>query len=91
MTYTNVQGVFRELTTTTLYPTYLRRIERAFTKLLPRGMSCQFDLTDFLKADDGTRYTALKTAIDAGILTVEEVRASEDLTTSNTVTSLETT
>lgn len=81
LTYTNVQAVFREFTTTTLYPTYLRRIERAFTKLLPRGTSVQFDLSDLLKADDGSRYTALKTAIDAGILTVEEVRAAEDLPT----------
>lgn len=79
LTYTNVQAVFRELTTVTLYPTYLRRIERAFTKLLPRGTSVQFDLSDLLKADDGTRYTALKTAIEAGILTVDEVRAAEDI------------
>lgn len=79
LTYTNVQAVFRELTTVTLYPTYLRRIERAFSGLLPRGQSVQFDLSDLLKADDGTRYTALKTALDAGILTVDEVRAREDL------------
>ncbi|RPI25082.1 MAG: phage portal protein, partial [Actinobacteria bacterium] len=79
LTYTNVQAVFRELTTVTLYPTYLRRMEKAFSSLLPRGQSVQFDLADFLKADDGTRYTALKTAIDAGILTVEEARAQEDL------------
>lgn len=89
LTYTNVQAVFRELTTITLYPTYLRRIERAFTRLLPRGTSCQFDLSDFLKADDGTRYGALKTAIDAGILTVDEARTSEDIpAASNSVTTV---
>jgi HK97 family phage portal protein len=79
LTYTNVQAVFRELTTVTLYPTYLRRIEQAFSSLLPRGQEVQFDLGEFLKADDTTRFAALKVAIDAGIITVEEARARENL------------
>lgn len=79
LTYTNVQAVFRELTMVTLYPTYLRRIEAAFSALLPRGQEAQFDLADLLKADDGSRYTALKTAIDAGILEVAEARQLENL------------
>lgn len=79
LTYTNIQSIFRELTQVTLYPTYLRRIEEAFSMFLPRGQSASFDLTDFVKADDGTRFTAWKTAIEAGILTVDEVRESEGL------------
>lgn len=79
LTYTNVQSVFRELTTVTLYPTYLRRIEAMWSSFLPRGMDAVFDLSDFTQADDGTRYTAYKTAIDAKILTVEEVREAEGL------------
>lgn len=79
LTYTNVQAVFRELTMLTLYPTYLRRIEAAFSALLPRGQEVQFDLADLLKADDGTRYTALATALGSGILTLDEARAAENL------------
>lgn len=79
LTYTNVTALFKELTTVTLYPSYLRRLEKAFSSLLPRGMTAQFDLSDLLKADDGTRYGALKTAIDAGIITVNEARGMEDL------------
>lgn len=79
LTYTNVQSVFRELTSVTLYPTYLRRIEAVWSTFLPRGVDAVFDLSDFTQADDGTRYTALKTAIDAEILTVDEARESEGL------------
>jgi HK97 family phage portal protein len=79
LTYTNVQAIFRELTVVTLGPSYLRRIEKAFTRLLPRGQSVAFDTSEFLRADDGARYTALKTAIEAGILTVDEARALENL------------
>lgn len=79
LTYTNVQAVFRELTSVTLYPTYLRRIEAQFSTFLPRGVDAVFDLSDFMQADDGTRYGAWETAIRAGILDVSEVREREGL------------
>ena len=79
LTYTNVPAVRSELVTLTLYPTYLRRIEGLFTRLLPRGMSAAFDLADILKGDDKSRFEAAKVAIDAGILTVDEARARENL------------
>lgn len=79
LTYTNVQSVFRELTTVTLYPTYLRRLEAAFSNMLPRGQSVAFDLSDFVKADDGNRFEAYRTAIDAGVMTVDEAREREGL------------
>lgn len=79
LTYTNVQAVFREMTSVTVYPTYLRRIESAFSEFLPRGQNAVFDLSDFVQADDGTRYTAFKTAIEAGILDADEVRELEGL------------
>lgn len=79
LTYTNVQSVRAELASLTLYPTYLRRIETAYSQLLPRGTSVRFDLTEFLKADDQTRFTAAEIAIRAGIKTVDEVRGEEGL------------
>lgn len=79
LTYTNVQQVFSEWTKATLAPTYLARLEEAFTTLLPRGTTVRFDTRDFLRTDDQTRYTAAETAIRAGILTVDEVREAEGL------------
>ena len=79
LTYQNLQQVFVELARTTLIPTYLRPIERAFSSMLPRGQQVRFDLTEFLRADDTARYNTWDTAISGGILTVEEVRARENL------------
>ena len=79
LTYQNLNQVFVELTRGTLYPTYLRRIEKAFSALLPRGQSVRFDTTEFLKTDIEGRYGAYKTALEAGFLTVDEVRAAEGL------------
>ena len=89
LTYTNVAAVFRELTTVTLFPTYLRRIEEAFTSFLPRGQEAIFDLSDLTQADDGTRFTAWQTAISAGILTVNEVREREGLAARDTIPAIE--
>ncbi|MGV9183737.1 phage portal protein [Arcanobacterium canis] len=58
---------------------YIREIEEAFDKLTPRGNTCRFNLEGLLRTDTSTRYAAYKTAIEAGFLTVSEVRASEGL------------
>ena len=79
LTYQNLQQVFTEMARTTLIPTYLRPIERAFSSMLPRGQQVRFDLSEFLRADDTARFNTWDTAIKGGILTVEEVRARENL------------
>ena len=79
LTYQNLQQVFVELARTTLVPSYIRPIERAFSTMLPRGQQVRFDLSEFLRADDTARFNTWETAINAGILTVEEVRARENL------------
>lgn len=79
LTYQNVQQVFRELTNVTLYPSYLRRIEEAFTTFLPRGQETIFNLSDFTRADDETRTRTHAAEIAAGIKTVDEVRKEEGL------------
>lgn len=45
----------------------------------PRGYRVEFDLRDFYKADPATRWTTYGVALDKGVLSVEEVRAAEDL------------
>jgi len=79
LTYQNVAQVFVEWTKTTLAPTYLNRIEEAFTTVLPRGQRVEFDTSEFLRTDIGTRFEAYKTAIESGWLTTDEVRAREGL------------
>lgn len=58
---------------------YLREIEAAITWLLPRGNTARFNLDGILRPDTRTRYEAHKIAIEAGFLTVDEVRAIEGL------------
>lgn len=58
---------------------YLREIESTVTWLLPRGNTARFNLDAILRPDTRTRYEAHKIAIEAGFLTVDEVRAIEGL------------
>jgi HK97 family phage portal protein len=79
LTYTNIPAVRSEVVTMCLHPTYLFRIERAYSQLLPRGQSAAFDLSDFLKGDDKTRFDAAEVAIRSGVWTVDEARQRENL------------
>lgn len=58
---------------------YLIEIEDALSDLLPRGQKVKFNVEALLRSDTVTRYTAHKIGIDAGFLTVDEVRKIEDL------------
>lgn len=56
---------------------YLLEIESAFSELLPRGQEAKFNVDALYRSDTLTRYNAYKIGIEAGFLTVDEVRASE--------------
>lgn len=58
---------------------YLSPIEDALTWLLPRGQRARFNLDALLRPDTASRYQAHSVAIQAGFLTVDEVRAIEGL------------
>ncbi|RZU66755.1 HK97 family phage portal protein [Microterricola gilva] len=58
---------------------YLVEIEDALSDLLPRGTVAKFNIEALLRADTTTRYGAHKTGIEAGFLTIPEVRAIENL------------
>lgn len=58
---------------------YLSPIEDALSWLLPRGQRARFNLDALLRPDTASRYQAHATAIQAGFLTVDEVRAIEGL------------
>lgn len=78
MTYTNVADADLTFTRWTLTQ-YLREIEEAFSTLLPRGQQARFNLDAILRPSTKARYEAHKLALDAGFLTVAEVRQIEGL------------
>lgn len=78
MTYSNVEQEWLGFTRFGLMA-YLRKIEDALTALTPRGQTVRFNLDALLRSDTTTRYSAHRTALEAGFLTRDEVRAIENL------------
>ena len=77
-TYTNLQDENQVFFRHTLMA-YTDAITDALSNCLPRGTRVEFDFEHLFKADVAARYNYYKTAIDAGILSVEEVRTKEGL------------
>jgi HK97 family phage portal protein len=88
-TYTNVEAQGLEYLRTSIAP-LTTRIEASFTDYLPRGQVAKFNYDSLLRADTYTRYQAHKLALDAGFLTVDEIRELEDLPPFGTFTEIET-
>lgn len=63
--------------TQTLMP-WLVRLEQAFSALLPSGQSLRFNVNARMRVKTSERYQAYRTGIEAGFLSVDEVRALED-------------
>jgi phage portal protein BeeE len=57
---------------------WARRIEGVLSAELPRGTNLKIALDGLLRADTKSRYEGYKIAIEAGFMTVDEVRALED-------------
>jgi HK97 family phage portal protein len=76
-TYANVESRMIELRTFTLLP-WIRRIESVLDSEFPRGTSVKIKSDALLRADTATRYQAYESALRAGWITVDEVRALED-------------
>lgn len=77
-TYTNVTEEMNIFYRTTLM-NYLDAISDALSNCLPRGTASRFVFEDLFRADPASRYNLWKTAIEAGIMTPEEVRIKEGL------------
>ena len=58
---------------------YLRPIEEALTEISPNGQTVRFNVESLLRTDTKTRYQSHQIGLDAGFLTVNEVRALENL------------
>jgi len=88
-TYSNVEAQGLEYLRTSIAP-ITTRIESTFTDYLPRGQQAKFNYDSLLRADTYTRYQAHKLALDAGFLTVDEIRELEDLPPLGTPTETQT-
>jgi HK97 family phage portal protein len=76
-TYANVESRMIELARFTLLP-WAARIEAVLSAQLPRFTSLKIALDALMRADTATRYASYASALGAGWLTVDEVRALED-------------
>lgn len=77
-TYQNIGQAWTEFHRFTL-TLYTREIEMALSALLPRGTEARFNFEALLRADTATRYQAHASAIQAGWMSINEVRAIEGL------------
>lgn len=76
--YQNVQQEWVAFIRFTLSKFY-GEIEQAFTDLLPRNTEARFNVEALLRADTATRYASHAIAIQTGFMTINEVRAIENL------------
>lgn len=78
MTYTNMTDADLSFVRWTLMR-YLREIEETVSTILPRTQQARFNLDAILRPATPVRYAAHKTALDAGWLSVNDVRRIEGL------------
>lgn len=62
----------------TLTP-WIVRLERADSRLLPRGQYLRLNLSSFVRADLRTRFAAYQMGRNMGVYSADEVRAFEDM------------
>lgn len=78
MTYATVEGRALDFLRYSVAP-WLTRLENALSRLLPVGHRVRFNADALLRSTTTDRYAAYKAALEARWLTVDEVRALEDL------------
>ena len=85
MTYSNVTSERRALVDFSLRP-FLTCIEERLSlgDVTSSGLRAEFDLDDFLRGNPDERANILSTLVGAGILTIAEARATEDLAPTGT-------
>lgn len=78
ITYQNLEHRWTELRRR-CFGTWITKYERAMFSLLPRPQYVRLNDDAYLRADVRTRYESYKVGLEAGFLTVNEVRDLEDL------------
>jgi HK97 family phage portal protein len=79
-TYSNVSAERRALVDFSLR-IYLSAVEARLSQddITPRGQYVEFELDDFLRGNPSERVDTIVKLLDAGIISIEEARAMEDL------------
>jgi len=77
LTYSTLEQQTQNLATLTLRP-WLVKLERKFSSILPSRQYVKFNADALVRANLADRYAAYKTADEIGLLTSDEMRASED-------------
>jgi HK97 family phage portal protein len=83
-TYANIESASIDYVQDALLP-WSRRIESAFDAVFARGTSLKLNLDALRRADTKTRYDAYAIGLSNGFLTVDDVRAKEDLPPMNEI------
>lgn len=78
MTYANVEQHAINFVQFTLLP-WLTKLEAAFASLLPRPQYVKFNVDALIRPDATTRYATYRTAREIGLMSIDEMRALEDM------------
>jgi hypothetical protein len=71
-TYSNIQSWFARLKAD-LMP-WVETVEQTVSALLPAGRGVRMDFSEYTRPDPEQQYTALRIAVDSGIMTIDEAR-----------------
>lgn len=78
MSYASVEESSRQFVTYTLLP-YIAKIEAAYTRLLPGEAFLRINVDSLLRASLQDRFSAYSVAMQAGFLSINDIRRLEDL------------
>ena len=78
MSYASVEANAIHFVTHTLRP-YIVKIEDAYGKLLPEGVFLKFNVEGLLRGDSQTRSAVYSSGLQAGYLSINDVRKLEDM------------
>jgi HK97 family phage portal protein len=78
LTYSTTEQQAIEFVQFTLLP-WLTKLESHFADLLPDGHYVKFNVDALIRTDAATRYQNYSTARNIGLLSINEIRAKEDL------------
>lgn len=78
MSYASVEQQHIQFVTLTLRP-YIAKIEEQYSRLLPGETFIRFNMEGLLRGDLSSRFAAYSQGIQAGFLSINDIRSLEDL------------
>ena len=78
LTYSNIESTYVDLQRMSYTP-WTSRIESALSRVIPRTQGVKFDFAPMLRTTLQDRYSSYKMALEGGWLTIDEVRALENM------------